>query len=103
MVLYDPLSAGILRLVAVPGNTATPGVIGKIVDMLLESIVIVLPLIAPGAPAAASWDDLFVRITIYYRLALNACVLSFRYNIRTGNLLALLGITTRLAVTLIMR
>ena len=103
MVLYDPLSAGVLRLVAVSGNTATPGVIGKTVDILLESIVTNLLLTASGAPAAASWNDLSVRIMIYYRLVLNAYISSLSYNKRTGISLVLFDITTRLAVTLIVR
>ena len=103
MVLYDPLSAGVLRLVAVPRNTATPGVIGKIVNILLESMVTGLLLTAFGAPTAASWDDLSVRTIIYYKLALNAYVLSLSYNKRTSILLVLLDIITRLAVTLIVR
>ena len=103
MVLYDPLSAGVLRLVTVPGNTATSGVIGKIVDILLESIVASLFLTAFGAPAAASWDDLSVRIMIYYKLALNAYILSLSYNKRTSILLVLLDTTTRLAVTSMVR
>ena len=103
MVLYNPLSAGVLRLVAIPGNTATLSVIGKIVDMLLESMVASLFSTAFGAPAAASWDDLFVRIMICYELALNAYVLSLSYNKRTGILLVLLDTTTRLAITSMVR
>ena len=103
MVLYDPLSACVLRLVAVPGNTATPGVMGKIVDMLLESMVAGLLSTAFGAPAAASWDDLFVRTMTCYELALNAYASSLSYNKRTGISLVLLDTTTRLAVTSMVR
>ena len=54
MVLYDPLSADVFRLVTVSRNTATLSVIEKTVDILLESIVTNLLLIAIGASITVS-------------------------------------------------